>query len=68
MGILELAKMLGEEIKKDRRMIEFEEAKNEYENNEELKNALKEYEVQRKEILLQLMQLTRESMSFIIKS
>ena len=46
MGIFELAKQLGEEIKKERRMIEFEEAKKAYENDEELQNALKEYEVQ----------------------
>ena len=46
MEIFELAKKLGEEIKMDRRMIEFEEAKKEYENNVEIQNALKEYEVQ----------------------
>ena len=46
MEIFELAKLLGEAIKKDIRLIEFEEAKKAYENDEELQNALKEYEVQ----------------------
>ena len=63
MGILELAKMLGEEIKKDRRMIEFEEAKNEYENNEELKNALKEYEVQQQALQVEMMREERDTLT-----
>ena len=46
MEIFELAKLLGEAIKKDIRLVEFEEAKKAYENDEELQNALKEYEVQ----------------------
>lgn len=46
MEIFELAKLLGEAIKKDTRLIEFEEAKKEYENDTELQGALKEYEVQ----------------------
>ena len=46
MGIFELAKLLGEEIKKDKRLVEFDEAKKNYENDEALQNALKEYEVQ----------------------
>jgi cell fate (sporulation/competence/biofilm development) regulator YlbF (YheA/YmcA/DUF963 family) len=46
MEIFELAKLLGEAIKKDSRLIEFEEAKQAYENDVELQNALKEYEVQ----------------------
>lgn len=46
MEIFELAKLLGETIKKDSRLIEFEEAKQAYENDVELQNALKEYEVQ----------------------
>ena len=46
MEIFELAKKLGEAIAKDNRLIEFEEAKKAYENDVELQNALKEYEVQ----------------------
>ena len=46
MEIFELAKLLGEAIKKDIRLVEFEEAKKAYENDVELQNALKEYEVQ----------------------
>ena len=46
MEIFEIAKLLGEAIKKDSRLIEFEEAKKEYEANTELQNALMEYEVQ----------------------
>ena len=46
MEIFELAKKLGEAISKDHRLVEFEEAKKNYENDIELQNALKEYEVQ----------------------
>lgn len=46
MEIFELARLLGEAIKKDTRLIEFEEAKKAYENDAELQGALKEYEVQ----------------------
>ena len=46
MEIFELAKLLGEAIKKDVRLVEFEEAKKAYENDVELQNALKEYDVQ----------------------
>ena len=46
MEIFELAKLLGEAIKKDNRFVEFEEAKKAYENDVELQNALKEYDVQ----------------------
>ena len=46
MEIFELAKKLGEAIAKDHRLVEFEEAKKDYENDVELQNALKEYEVQ----------------------
>ena len=46
MEIFELAKLLGEAIKKDVRLVEFEEAKKAYENDLELQSALKEYEVQ----------------------
>ena len=43
MEIFELAKLLGEAIKKDIRLVEFEEAKKAYENDEELQNALFDY-------------------------
>lgn len=46
MEIFELAKKLGEAIAKDNRLVEFEEAKKAYENDADLQNALKEYEVQ----------------------
>ena len=46
MEIFELAKKLGEAIAKDHRLVEFEEAKKNYENDVELQNALREYEVQ----------------------
>ena len=46
MEIFELAKKLGEAIAKDPRLVEFEEARKNYENDIELQNALKEYEVQ----------------------
>ena len=46
MEIFELAKLLGEAIKKDTRLIEFEEAKKAFENDTALQNAISEYEVQ----------------------
>ena len=46
MEIFELAKQLGEAIKKDTRLIEFEAAKIAFENDIELQEAIKEYEVQ----------------------
>ncbi len=61
MEIFELAKKLGEEIKKDRRMIEFEEAKKEYENNVEIQNALKEYEVQQQALQVEMMKEERDT-------
>lgn len=61
MEIFELARMLGEEIKKDRRMIEFEEAKKEYENNVELQGALKEYEVQQEALQMEMMKEERDT-------
>ena len=61
MGIFELAKLLGEEIKKDRRMIEFEEAKKEYENCIEIQAALKEYEVQQQALQIEMMKEERDT-------
>ena len=63
MEIFELAKKLGEEIKKDRRMIEFEEAKKEYENNIELQNALKEYDVQQQALQVEMMKEERDTLT-----
>lgn len=63
MEIFELAKKLGEEIKKDRRMIEFEEAKKEYETCEELQNALKEYEVQQQALQIEMMKEERDTIT-----
>ena len=61
MKIFELAKQLGEEIKQDRRMIEFEEAKKEYESNIEIQNALKEYEVQQQALQVEMMKEERDT-------
>ena len=63
MEIFELAKKLGEEIKKDRRMIEFEEAKKEYENNIEIQNALKEYDVQQQALQVEMMKEEKDTMT-----
>ena len=63
MEIFELAQKLGEEIKKDRRMIEFEEAKKEYENNVELQNALKEYDVQQQALQVEMMKEERDTLT-----
>ena len=64
MEIFELAKLLGEAIKKDARLVEFEEAKIAYENDIELQNALKEYEVQQQS--LQFEMLTEDKDTFTI--
>ena len=63
MEIFELAKLLGEEIKKDRRMIEFEEAKKEYENCVEIQSALKEYEVQQQALQVEMMKEERDTLT-----
>ena len=63
MEIFELAKKLGEEIKKDRRMIEFEDAKKEYENNVEIQTALKEYEVQQQALQIEMMKEERDTLT-----
>ncbi|MBR2381324.1 MAG: YlbF family regulator [Clostridia bacterium] len=64
MEIFELAKKLGEAIAKDHRLVEFEEAKKNYENDVELQNALKEYEVQQQ--ALQSEMLKEEKDGFTI--
>ena len=63
MEIFELAKKLGEEIKKDRRMIEFEEAKKEYENCVELQNALKEYDVQQQALQTEMLKEDKDMLT-----
>ena len=55
MEIFELAKKLGEAIAKDHRLVEFEEAKKNYENDVELQNALKEYEVQQQALQTEML-------------
>ena len=57
MEIFELAKRLGEEIAKDHRLIEFDKAKIEYENDAELQAALKEYEVQQQALQMEMLGL-----------
>ncbi len=66
MEIFDLAKQLGEAIAKDTRLIEFNEAKTAYENDEALQNALKEYEVQQQ--ALQSEMVKDEKDSFTIDS
>ncbi len=61
MEIFELAKMLGEAIAKDNRLIEFEEAKKAYENDDELQSALKEYEVQQHALQNEMIKDDRDS-------
>lgn len=66
MEIFDLAKQLGEAIAKDTRLVEFNEAKTAYENDEALQNALKEYEVQQQ--ALQSEMVKDEKDSFTIDS
>ena len=61
MEIFELAKLLGEAIKKDTRLIEFEEAKKAYENDAELQSALKEYEVQQQALQSEMIKEDKDS-------
>ncbi len=61
MEIFEIAKQLGEAIKKDNRLVEFEEAKKAYEADESLQNALKEYEVQQQALQAEMMKEDKDS-------
>ena len=61
MEIFELAKLLGEAIKKDARLVEFEEAKKAYENDTELKKALEEYDVQQQALQSEMMKEEKDS-------
>ncbi len=47
MEILDMARALGEAIKADERMARFQQAKNAYDADEKLVNAVKEYNVQK---------------------
>ena len=48
MEIFELAKALGEKLKDDARLVALEKAKNDYEENAELKKYMVEYDVQQR--------------------
>lgn len=61
MEILEIAKLLGESIAKDKRMIEFDKAKAEYENDAELQAALKEYEVQQQALQIEMLKEDKDN-------
>lgn len=61
MEILEIAKLLGESIAKDKRMIEFDKAKAEYENDAELQTALKEYEVQQQALQMEMLKEDKDN-------
>ncbi len=63
MEIFELAKQLGEAIKKDKRLIEFEEAKKDYENDVELQNAIKEYEVQQQALQCEMLKEDKDGVT-----
>ena len=60
MEIFELAKLLGEAIKKDSRLVEFNEAKIAYENDMAVQGALKEYEVQQEALQAEMMKDDRD--------
>ena len=60
MEIFELAKLLGEAIKKDNRLVEFNEAKIAYENDIAVQSALKEYEVQQEALQAEMMKDDRD--------
>ena len=61
MEIFELAKLLGEAIKKDTRLIEFEAAKRAYENDTALQNAIGEYEVQQQALQSEMIKEDKDS-------
>lgn len=63
MGIFELARLLGEAIKKDNRLIEFEEAKTAYQNDAELQAALKEYEVQQQALQMEMIREDKDGVT-----
>ena len=63
MEIFELAKQLGEAIKKDVRLVEFEEAKKAYENDTDLQNALKEYDVQQRALQSEMVKEEKDGLT-----
>ena len=63
MEIFELAKQLGEAIKKDVRLVEFEEAKKAYENDADLQNALKEYDVQQRALQSEMVKEEKDGLT-----
>lgn len=60
MEIFELARLLGEAIKKDIHLVEFNEAKIAYENDAALQGALKEYEVQQEALQAEMVKDDRD--------
>lgn len=63
MEIFELAKLLGEAIAKDYRLVEFDEAKIAYENDAELQSALKEYEVQQQALQAEMLKEEKDGVT-----
>ena len=63
MEIFELAKQLGEAIKKDSRLVEFEEAKKAYESDTDLQNALKEYDVQQRALQAEMVKEEKDGLT-----
>lgn len=61
MKVFDLAKQLGEEIAKDTRLVEFNEAKLAYENDEALQSALREYEVQQGALQAEMVKEDKDS-------
>lgn len=61
MEIFEIAKQLGEAIAKDARLIEFNEAKTAYENDAQLAEALREYEVQQQALQSEMVKDERDT-------
>lgn len=63
MEIFELAKKLGEAIKADSRLVEFEEAKKAYETDEALQADLREYEVQQQALQNEMLKDDKDTMT-----
>ena len=63
MEIFELAKKLGEAIKADSRLVEFEEAKKAYESDEALQADLREYEVQQQALQNEMLKDDKDTMT-----
>ena len=63
MEIFELAKKLGEAIRADHRLVEFEEAKKAYETDEALQADLREYEVQQQALQSEMIKDDKDTMT-----